>query len=153
MGVKEMSRRIIIPVVPRNMFLQNCSCRMVILSLTQRKIPLAFFSARAHWWLMFNTVPIRTPSLPAKLLSGWAAPGVYWCRGLFLPSFRNSFYWTSWGCSQPLPAAGEGPSGWQHDPLVYQLHLPVYYLLGNIRKTLSYFICNCMLQSTCCFCL
>lgn len=78
-----MSRRIIIPVVPRNMFLQNCSCRMVILSLTQRKIPLAFFSARAHWWLMFNTVPIRTPSLPAKLLSSWAAPV---CTG-------------AWGCS------------------------------------------------------
>lgn len=95
MGVKEMDTRIIIPVMPRNMFFQNYSCRVVILSLVKRKMLLASFTARAHWWLMFNMMPIRTPSSPAKLLSSGVAPSVCWCQGLFLPSFRNSLYWAS----------------------------------------------------------
>lgn len=49
---------------------------LAVLCLMHSRIPLAFFAARAHCCLMFNSVSTRTPiSFSAKLLSAsWPPP-------------------------------------------------------------------------------
>lgn len=43
------------------------------LCLTQPKIPITFSVARAHYWHMFNLVPVRTPRpYSAKVFPNWA---------------------------------------------------------------------------------
>lgn len=51
----------------------------------QPKTPLALVVARAHCWLMFNSVSIRTStSLSAGQLPSWVAPSMSLCWQLFL---------------------------------------------------------------------
>ena len=55
---------------------------LAILLLMQPRIPLAFFTARAHGWFMFSLVSTRTPRASSvKLLSSWFVPSLHWCSG------------------------------------------------------------------------
>lgn len=77
--------------------------------------PLDCYAAKG----MFNFVSTRTHrNLYAKLLSSWAAPSIYWCKRC--SSSHSSSCWTSWCSCQPISAAWQGSSGWQHNSLVYQ---------------------------------
>lgn len=59
----------------------------------QPRILLAFLVARAHCWLIFNTVSIRNSgSFTANLFSRWAVPSMYLCLGWFLPGCRTSHF-------------------------------------------------------------
>lgn len=56
----------------------------------QPRIPLAFFVARAHGWLMLNQTSARVlGSFPAKLLPTWSSHSIYRCLGLFLPEVQE----------------------------------------------------------------
>lgn len=134
-----MDTRIMIPLII--MFFQNYGYGVVMLFLMQSKILFAFFTARAHH---VQHHAHHDPSFPAKLLSSWVAPNVYRCRGLFLPKSRNSFYWTSWGCSQPISAAGEGLSRWQQTlwSISYSSHfITSLVILGKHSLTSSVITC------------
>jgi len=53
--------------------------RPAMLCLMQPRIPLSFFVARAHCWLVFNFSVQQDPSvLSAKLLSSWSDPSMCW---------------------------------------------------------------------------
>jgi len=104
---------------------------LATLDLMQPRIPLPFFAPRPCCWLMVKLVSTRTPKFfPAKLLSSWASLSIYWCMD---PSTQGSFLgaglfishcWSSWGSFQLISPACPAAE-WQHDPLVYQLLLPV----------------------------
>lgn len=52
---------------------------LAIHCLMQPRIPFAFFTVKAHCWLVFSLVPTRTiRSFSDKLLSSWVAPA---CTG------------------------------------------------------------------------
>lgn len=79
----------------------------------QTRISLFFLAGRAHCWLTFNWVSIRTPrSFSAKLLSGWVA----WGYSSPSAGLCTSASWTSWNASQLTSPACQSHSG-QHSPL------------------------------------
>lgn len=100
--------------------------------LKQARILLAFFATRTHCWLVFSLVSARAPgSFSAKLLSNWMGPSIFWCLGLSpsqCPQVQD--------IALPLVELHEAPanfsscwcpSGWHHDPLVYQLLHPALW--------------------------
>lgn len=82
---------------------------LAALLLTQPKMHLAIFTAKAYCWWTFCSPGHPSPSLPAFL-----PPPEGWSLRLFLPC------WVSWGSSLPAPPACQGASGWQHTQVVYQ---------------------------------
>lgn len=94
--------------------------------LVQTTRLLAFFFAKSHCWLKVSSESTRTPRLfSAKLLSIQSASSLCW--GYYFPGagFCSSFCSTSWDFWQCISPACQGPYGWQHNPPVYQLLLPL----------------------------
>lgn len=88
------------------------------------------FVARAHYGLTFTLVSIMTPkSFSEKLLSAAQPPASTCARRCSFPSEGLCFLLLS------FLMLLSGPSGWQHDPPVYQSLLPVLY-------PASIFCCN-----------
>lgn len=93
-------------------------------------------SSPSSLWLVVNQVSTRTPrSFLAELLSRWAAPGMY--QG-FSPGagLCTSLWQTSQGSCEPSSPTCWCPSGWHHDPLMYQPLLPALCNLQTPAGTL-----------------
>lgn len=100
------------------------------------------FSLPCYSGMSLAYVPFCTyqdPRCTAKVLIYWVSPSTYWWMGLFLPWFRTCPFscWTS--LSFLLTCSCHGPSGWQHDSLVYQpLHLaPTFVSSANLQRAHS----------------
>ena len=74
------------------------------------------------------------PSQQSSFPGGWppARPGA---RGCSSPGagLCAVLCWTLWDFFQPISPVCAGPSGWQHNPLVYQLLLLVLYHLYTVQ--------------------
>lgn len=98
----------------------------------QARMLLPFFAARVHFCLMVNLFKRTHRSYPTKLLSRLSDPSLYCCMGLFLPRYRTfclSFCWTFWCSYWLFSQANQRSCEWQHNHLLYQPLLPVFYHL------------------------
>lgn len=67
----------------------TCLDPLTILCLMQPTTPFVAFAAKTHCWPTFNLVSTWTPiSFPAKLLSNWVVPSMYWRMRLLFPRCR-----------------------------------------------------------------
>lgn len=66
----------------------------------------------------------------AKLLSRQSASGSYRYLELFLSRWGHcvSLCWTSWGLFLPISTVCQGPTGCQHNPLMFKTLLQICYL-------------------------
>ena len=85
-------------------------------------ILLAFLATSSHCcWLIFNLMSTQVllcqAGQPLACTGAWgcSSPGAGLCI---------SPCWTSWDSCQPSSPACWGPSGWQHNPLVYRPSFP-----------------------------
>lgn len=90
------------------------------LLLIQLRILLAFITARADCWLIFDQWATKTPeTFPAELFPGLPVPSQYQCRGIVHAKCRVLHL--SWLNIIRLLLASLGPSGWLLSPWVYWL--------------------------------
>lgn len=71
---------------------------------------------------MFNFLSTRTSRFfPSRMLSSWVITSTF-AQDCFSPG-TELFISRQWTSCQPVSPACKGPSGWQHDSLVYQQFL------------------------------
>ena len=78
-------------------------CLLALFLLMQPRMLLTFFTVRAHCWLMFGLVSMKTFS--AKLLSNSLVARLWWCIGFYSTPGTGLLIllcWTLWCSCQPI---------------------------------------------------